>query len=170
MCEMPYAGILTNTFRRVLDLERRRAAVHGHGHGRHSNSDAQSSASSWGFSPATLALRNLLSPVGSPTLPPTQERSNEPPAPSATPGHGKRHPIDYEYVALDCSGSCRTIGGHTRNVNNMTERVVELVYFLRKVIEGRDAKGAAERNHNRRVLVHCQDGYVSANALTYADK
>jgi dual specificity MAP kinase phosphatase len=47
-----------------------------------------------------------------------------------------------------------------RNLNSMTDRVVDLVYFLRKIIEGRDKSGV-----KRRVLVHCQDGYTESSIV-----
>jgi dual specificity MAP kinase phosphatase len=50
-----------------------------------------------------------------------------------------------------------------RNLNTMTERVVDLVYFLRKIIEGRDKSGV-----KRRVLVHCQDGYTESSIVVLA--
>jgi dual specificity MAP kinase phosphatase len=50
-----------------------------------------------------------------------------------------------------------------RNLSTMTDRVVELVYFLRKIIEGRDRSG-----RKRRVLVHCQDGYTESSILVLA--
>lgn len=50
-----------------------------------------------------------------------------------------------------------------RNLNVMTDRVVELVYYLRKLVEGRD-KAARKR----RVLVHCQDGYTESSIIVLA--
>jgi len=45
-------------------------------------------------------------------------------------------------------------------MNVLVEKFVELIYFLRKIIEGRDKTGV-----KRRVLVHCQDGYTESSIL-----
>jgi dual specificity MAP kinase phosphatase len=45
----------------------------------------------------------------------------------------------------------------------MTDRVVDTVYFLRKIIEGRDKTGKT-----RRILIHCQDGYTESSIIVLA--
>lgn len=42
----------------------------------------------------------------------------------------------------------------------MVDRFVELIYFLRKLVEGRDKSGI-----KRRILIHCQDGYTESTIL-----
>lgn len=158
--DMPTAGALSATYRKLIDLDRRRHAASGD-----SSSHSQSGLS-WVASPATLALRNLLSPTSSPA--PLQDTgggsgSKRVASPSnEDPSHGRhrRSRVDGEYISLECAGSCRTISGQMRNLNSMTDRVVDLVYFLRKIIEGRDKSGV-----KRRVLVHCQDGYTESSIV-----
>lgn len=160
--DMPTAGALSATYRKLIDLDRRRHAASG------DSSSHSLSGLSWVASPATLALRNLLSPTSSPAPLPdagtgSGSGSKRVASPSnEDPSHGRhrRSRVDEEYVSLECAGSCRTISGQMRNLNSMTDRVVDLVYFLRKIIEGRDKSGV-----KRRVLVHCQDGYTESSIV-----
>ncbi|WVF66835.1 hypothetical protein IAT40_001577 [Kwoniella sp. CBS 6097] len=151
--DMPSPAGLTQAYQHLLQLDRRRRTV-------------EERSSSWTASPATLALRNLLSP--SPTSPTTSDVPSKRLA-SPTPDDRKLRSrseapvVDHEYVQLECSGSCRTITGQTRNLTYMTEKVVEVVYFLRKIVEGRDKSGI-----KRRVLVHCQDGYTESSIIVLA--
>ncbi|WVQ78690.1 hypothetical protein IAT38_000777 [Cryptococcus sp. DSM 104549] len=150
--EMPSPKTLDIAARKLVELDRHRAAT-------------EEIQSTWTASPATLALRNLLSPV------PSLTGTNDVPSKrTASPAPDERNlrarssaPIEREYVALECSGSCRTVTGHTRNIEQMTSRVVELVYWLRKLVEGRDSSG-----RKRRVLVHCQDGYTESSIIVLA--
>jgi dual specificity MAP kinase phosphatase len=160
--DMPTAGALSATYRKLIDLDRRRHAASG------DSSSHSLSALSWVASPATLALRNLLSPTSSPApLPDVISGSGSGSKRVASPsnedpsyGRHRRSRVDGEYISLECAGSCRTISGQMRNLNSMTDRVVDLVYFLRKIIEGRDKSGV-----KRRVLVHCQDGYTESSIV-----
>ena len=147
--DMPSTTAISSTYRRLLDLDRRRHATDGVSH-------------SWTASPATVALRNLLSPVQSPISAVPDAGPNKRVASPTTHEmtRRRRSRIEDEYVSLECAGSCRTITGQMRNLNTMSDRVVELVYFLRKVIEGRDKSGT-----KRLVLVHCQDGYTESTII-----
>ncbi|ODO06333.1 hypothetical protein L198_01565 [Cryptococcus wingfieldii CBS 7118] len=147
--EMPSASTLSMVQRKLLELDQHRGPTE-------EATQAQTTFN-WTASPATLALRNLLT---------AGPASNEVPAkrtasPSAEDRSSKARalPMEYQFVGLECSGSCRTITGQTRNLNTMTDRVVELVYFLRKIIEGRD------NGKKRKVLVHCQDGYTESSIV-----
>jgi dual specificity MAP kinase phosphatase len=144
--DMPTTAAISSTYRKLLDLDRRRHA-------------SNESSHAWVASPATVALRNILSPVQSPvqSMPDVGSKRVASPSRQET-ARRRRSRLDEEYVSLDCAGSCRTITGQMRNLNTMSDRVVELVYFLRKVIEGRDKSGT-----RRRVLVHCQDGYTESS-------
>ncbi|OCF45047.1 hypothetical protein I317_01098 [Kwoniella heveanensis CBS 569] len=148
--DMPSPAGLVKAYQHLLQLDRRRRTV-------------EERSSSWTASPATIALRNLLSP--SPTSPTTSDVPSKRLG-SPTPNDRKLRsrseaPVaDHEYVQLECSGSCRTITGQIRNPIYMTDKVVELVYFLRKLVEGRDKSGI-----KRRVLIHCQDGYTESSII-----
>ena len=149
--EMPASAAISATYRKLIDLDRRRHASEDNCH-------------AWVASPATVALRNLLSPVQSPApMSPdaTAKRVASPRSHETT--RNRRSRMDEAYASLECAGSCRTMSGQVRNLNSMTDRVVELVYFLRKIIEGRDKSGT-----KRRVLVHCQDGYTESSILVLA--
>ncbi|WVQ73811.1 hypothetical protein IAR50_003392 [Cryptococcus sp. DSM 104548] len=152
--EMPSLSTLSMVHRKLLELDQHRGPAE----------DALSqshSPFSWTASPATLALRNLLTagPAGN-EVPAKRTASPAPDDPDNN--KTRRRPMEYQYVGLECSGSCRTITGQTRNLNTMTDRVVELVYFLRKIIEGRD------NGKKRKVLVHCQDGYTESSIVVLA--
>ena len=146
--DMPSTASISTTYRKLMDLDRRR-------------NTSEEGCHAWVASPATVALRNLLSPVQSPS-PDVGSKRVASPGPHET-ARRRRSRLDEEYVSLDCAGSCRTITGQMRNFNTMSDRVVELVYFLRKIIEGRDKSGI-----KRRVLVHCQDGYTESSIMVLA--
>ena len=151
--DMPASAAIASAYRKIIDLDRRRHASDDNCH-------------AWVASPATVALRNLLSPAQSPTpmLPDAvavAKRITSPRSHETT--RNRRSRMDEEYVSLECAGSCRTMNGQVRNLNTMTDRVVELVYFLRKIIEGRDKSGT-----KRRVLIHCQDGYTESSIVVLA--
>ncbi|WWC69001.1 uncharacterized protein I206_102937 [Kwoniella pini CBS 10737] len=184
--EMPNSTHMATAYQHLVDIDKRRQPV-----------QAQI-APSWIASPATIALRNLLS--SSPATPTTLDIPSKRNA-SPSPNHDERNTrskssekneqttvsADHEYVSLECSGSCRTITGQTRNLNYMTDKVIELVYFLRKLVEGRPvdpayggspSKTRSTRSRpssssstsktavvKRRVLVHCQDGYTESSIL-----
>lgn len=146
--DMPSTSAISSTYRKLLEMDRRRHASEENNH-------------AWTASPATVALRNLLSPVQSPTTASPDSGSKRLASPTAYDMTRRRHSrLEEEYVSLDCAGSCRTITGQMRNLNTMSDRVVELVYFLRKVVEGRDKSGT-----KRRILVHCQDGYTESSII-----
>ncbi|GMK54531.1 hypothetical protein CspeluHIS016_0111170 [Cutaneotrichosporon spelunceum] len=152
--DMPTSAAIAVAYRQLLALDRVREQ----------HDEVQSS---WTASPATMALRNLLSPAG-PATP--QSMDNAPPprprvtelgiSPDESHIYAQQHAAENHYVAIECAGSCRTITGQMRNLATMAEKVVELVSFLRKIIEGRDKTGI-----KRQVLVHCQDGYTESSIL-----
>lgn len=142
MCDMPTSAAIAVAYRQLLALDRIRGTP----------AEVQSS---WTASPATTALRNLLSPPGPPTPAATFGTS-----PDESHIYAQQHAQENHYVPLDCAGSCRTITGQMRNLATMTEKVVELVTFLRKIVEGRDKTGI-----KRTVLVHCQDGYTESSII-----
>ncbi|WWD16740.1 hypothetical protein CI109_101171 [Kwoniella shandongensis] len=157
--EMPTSESLASAYRKLHDLDRRRQGT-------------EERTSSWIASPATIALRNLLSPSSPSSA--NAFASDVPAKRTASPSPDQRNlrprsnlvngPLaEPEYVALECAGSCRTITGQTRNLSHMTDKVIELVYFLRKIVEGRDTSGK-----KRRVLVHCQDGYTESSIIVLA--
>jgi len=151
--EMPSAGVLNSTTRKLAEMDKRKAESEESGH-------------AWIPSPATIALRNLLSPVSaSSPLPDVGSKRVASPTPheALRPRRARRSNHDSDFVALDCAGSCRTITGQMRSLTMMTDRVVELVYFLRKLVEGRDKSG-----RKRRILVHCQDGYTESSIIVLA--
>nr|XP_018264408.1 uncharacterized protein I303_02574 [Kwoniella dejecticola CBS 10117]OBR86566.1 hypothetical protein I303_02574 [Kwoniella dejecticola CBS 10117] len=151
--EMPNTAHLAKAHQHLLDIDKRRQPV-----------EIQTSHS-WIASPATIALRNLLS--SSPSTPTTSDvpskrnaspdRGDERNTRSRSSEENDKHLVspDHEYVSLECSGSCRTITGQMRNLAYMTDKVIEVVHFLRRLVEGRP----------RRVLVHCQDGYTESSIL-----
>ncbi|WOO78923.1 Dual specificity protein phosphatase PPS1 [Vanrija pseudolonga] len=147
--DMPSTATLAMTYRQLVALDRSR--------------QSSESESSWSSSPATLALRNLLSPSGSsqptPALP-EPRTSILGTSPDESHIYAQQHAAENHYVALECAGSCRTITGQMRNLATMTEKVLELISFLRKVVEGRDKTGV-----KRLVLVHCQDGYTESSIV-----
>ncbi|OXG71453.1 hypothetical protein C349_07178 [Cryptococcus neoformans var. grubii Br795] len=153
--EMPGTSALSSAYRKLLDIDRRR---------REAGEESQSSSAfNWTASPATHALRNLLSPSSSSVATEVPSKRTASPAPSDRQLRAKPSlTTDHEYVALDCAGSSRTITGHTRNMVVMTDRVIELVYFLRKLVEGRD------NGKKRKILVHCQDGYTESSIIVLA--
>ncbi|KAK8861357.1 hypothetical protein IAR55_002176 [Kwoniella newhampshirensis] len=156
--EMPTSEGLAAAHRKLHELDRKRQS-------------SEDRTSSWIASPATIALRNLLSP--SPSSP-NMLASDVPSKRTASPSPDQRNLrprsnavngliAEADHVALECAGSCRTITGQTRNLSHMTDKVIELVYFLRKIVEGRDTLGK-----KRRVLVHCQDGYTESSIIVLA--
>ncbi|BEI80203.1 hypothetical protein CcaverHIS002_0107320 [Cutaneotrichosporon cavernicola] len=152
--DMPTSAAIAVAYRQLLALDRVR--------GQHDEVQ-----NTWTASPATTALRNLLSPAG-PATPQINESTPLPrpranalgTSPDETHIYAQQHAVENHYVAIECAGSCRTITGQMRNLATMTEKVVELVSFLRKIIEGRDKTGI-----KRQVLVHCQDGYTESSIL-----
>ncbi|WVQ94444.1 hypothetical protein IAU59_001523 [Kwoniella sp. CBS 9459] len=151
--DMPSPTGLNQAYQHLLQLDRRRRTV-------------EARSSSWTASPATIALRNLLSP--SPTSPvtsdvPSKRVASPSPDDRKLRSRSEAPATDHEYVQLECSGSSRTITGQIRNLSYMTEKVIELVYFLRKIVEGRDKSGV-----KRRVLIHCQDGYTESSIIVLA--
>lgn len=154
--DMPTSAAIAVSYRQLLALDRIRG-------------QPAEVASSWTASPATMALRNLLSPPGPPTpaaneipaaLPRLRSTTSFGTSPDESHIYAQQHAAENHYVAIECAGSCRTITGQMRNLATMTEKVIELVTFLRKIIEGRDKTGI-----KRTVLVHCQDGYTESNIL-----
>lgn len=151
--EMPTSAMLTHVYKRLVDMDKRRKAEEIEHH-------------SWVASPATIALRNLLTPGGSTGAPPdTGSKRASSPSDESTPTKTRkaRGADNYEAIYMDCAGSCRTITGQLRNLTQMTDKVVELVYFLRKLVEGRDKTGI-----KRRILVYCQDGYTESSIIVLA--
>lgn len=147
--EMPPTSGISSAYRKLVELDRRRATTEDTTH-------------SWLPSPATIALRNLLTPASSPGPSPNEASIKRTASPADETGRQRRR-IDEEFVTLECAGSCRTMTGQLRSVATMTEKIVELVYFLRKIVEGRDKSGI-----KRRVLVHCQDGYTESSIIVLA--
>ena len=144
--EMPSAAVLNQTYRKLTEQDKRRSKI-------------EEEKPSWTASPATLALRNLLSPSASAsTLPDLPAKRGA--SPLDEHSRQRRLKCDDEYVALMCSGSGRPFNGPQRNLNVLAEKFVELIYFLRKIVEGRDKSGI-----KRKVLVHCQDGYTESSIL-----
>lgn len=142
--DMPTTALLALAYRSLLALDRVKAAEQGH----------------WSSSPATVALRNLLSPANSSSAqspPPQQQLAT---SPDETHMYAQQHAAEHRYVTLDCAGSCRTLSGQLRNLATMTDKVIELVNFMRKLIDGRDKAGI-----KRKILVHCQDGYTESSIL-----
>ena len=147
-CDMPVPSAFTVAQRKLLEADKRKDEMVEEDH-------------AWVPSPATIALRSLLSPSTSPQpLPDVGSKRGGSPPPNATRQRRRRSNSQEDYVSIDCAGSCRTITGQWRNLAVMTERMVDFVYFLRKIIEGRDQSG-----RKRRVLVHCQDGYTESSIL-----
>lgn len=152
-CDMPVTTTLRNTTTKLQEMDKRKKEQEESGH-------------AWIPSPATIALRNLLSPIHSPVaLPDVGSKRVASPTPhdQTRPRRARRSNTDNDYVSLECAGSCRTITGQMRNLSVMTDRVVELVYFLRKLVEGRDKSA-----RKRRILVHCQDGYTESSIIVLA--
>ncbi|WWC87495.1 uncharacterized protein L201_002385 [Kwoniella dendrophila CBS 6074] len=151
--EMPSTTHLSTAYQHLLDIDKRRRP----------KEEVPAASTSWVASPATIALRNLLSP--SPSMPATPIKRTASPGLEERKQRSKSNagddklPMDHEYVSLECSGSCRTITGQTRNLNYMTDKVIELVYFLRKLVE------AIPNGKKRKVLVHCQDGYTESSII-----
>jgi len=143
--EMPSTGALNLAHRQLAEQDARRTKI-------------EEEKPSWTASPATLALRNLLSPSSSasalPDLPAKRGAS-----PLDEHNRQRKAKRDDEHVKLVCSGSGRPLGPQ-RSLNLLADKFVELIYFLRKIIEGRDKSGL-----KRKVLVHCQDGYTESSIL-----
>lgn len=135
--DMPTTAALAGSYRSLVSLDRLR----------------QNETASWSNSPATMALRSLLSP-GEP------RQTELGTSPDESHLYAQQHAAQHHYVAIECAGSCRTITGQMRNLATMTDKVIELVTFLRKLVEGRDKTGI-----KRTVLVHCQDGYTESSII-----
>jgi dual specificity MAP kinase phosphatase len=148
--DMPLTVTLANAYRSLATLDRVR------------QQNAENNTA-WGLTPATQALRNLLSPGvnGGLSTPPTPTESQQiSTSPDETRLYAQQHAAQHHYVSVECAGSCRTITGQMRNLATMTDKVVELVNFLRKLVEGKDKTGT-----KRKVLIHCQDGYTESSIL-----
>ena len=170
MIDMPSPQVLTSTYRRLLSLDERRDKEEAESAKSMSRSPSATESQttptnqSWTASPATIALRNLLSPPLSPS--PTEDSigSKRVASPSGAESPRQRRPRTkrVDFVSIQCAGSSRSFmpTPTPRNLNNIVDRVVELVYFLRKIIEGRDKSG-----RKRRVLVHCLDGYTESSII-----
>ena len=118
-------------------------------------------------SPATVALRNLLSPnTSSPSLPESGGAGVKRAATDSKDGErNARNPAKAaRYVPITVSGCSRTAGMSGVRPKEMIDRLVALVYWLRKLIEGRDGTKSRPRN----VLVYCQDGYTENSLLALA--
>ncbi|EIW69112.1 hypothetical protein TREMEDRAFT_44314 [Tremella mesenterica DSM 1558] len=156
LAEMPTSSQLTAAYRKLLDLDKSRRS--------------EDSSNSWTSSPATIALRNLLSPSSSSLTPSSSpaissvndvgSKRNASPSDEGSTRQRRSKTSNHEYVSLECSDSCRSPHGLNRNLTIMVDKIVELVYFLRKIIEGRDKSGI-----KRKVLIHCQDGYTESSIL-----
>jgi len=156
--EMPNRQALTSCFRRLQRLDEQRAKA---------KAAESTDESSWAPSPATIALRNLLSspkssPVESsaPLTPNKRTSSPTPPEQRRRPAPSSTDPYDNVYIDLDVAGSCRSITGQLRNLELMSDRVIDTVYFLRRAVEGRD-----QTRKKRTILVHCQDGYTESSII-----
>lgn len=145
--DVPSTSTMSQAYRRLADLDRRR-------------SKADESSYSWTASPATMALRNLLSPSSSPTGSMTDVPSKRGASPLEEDGRQRRLRHDAEYVSLDCAGTGRPYRPAPAGSPSMVDRFVEFIYCLRKLVEGRDKAGV-----KRRILVHCQDGYTESSIL-----
>jgi dual specificity MAP kinase phosphatase len=185
-CDMPTTSNLNLANKKLVDLDKKKKRQQRNlqlklginttpGKTDH---DSRSPGQSWLPSPATIALRNLLSAspssstttesglkrVASPT-PQDKNRYNRPRTRSTDREEQEQVAQEEadkptrEYISIDCAGSCRTFTGQMRNLHVMTERVIELVTFLRKQIEGKE---------KRKVLVHCQDGYTESSIIVLA--
>jgi dual specificity MAP kinase phosphatase len=115
-----------------------------------------SSESTWASSPAASALRNLLSSPSQPSTPtsPAKRASNE----SLSELEKSK-----EFIVMQVAGSCRRTFGQTKALSVMADRTAETVYFLRKLVEGRDRTGI-----KRKILVYCQDGYTETSIIILA--
>lgn len=145
---MPSSVVLDIVYRQLQDLDRKRNEAYRKRH----KEDATS--------PATLALRNLLGP-SSPQKSETHKRLASP-SPTEDRDRQQRSRFEHDYISLECSGACRRITGQMRSIPRMTDSIVELVYFLQKVINTKH--GRTKRN----ILVHCQDGYTESSILVLA--
>jgi dual specificity MAP kinase phosphatase len=144
--EMPSTADLNQTYRSLIEQDKRRNTI-------------EEEKPSWTASPATLALRNLLSPSASAsTLPELPAKRGASPLDESS--RQRKSKCNDDVVDVMCSGSGRPFNGPQRNLNVLAEKFVELIYFLRKIIEGRDKSGI-----KRKVLVHCQDGYTEHSIL-----
>jgi dual specificity MAP kinase phosphatase len=152
--DMPLTTALASVYRSLGTLDRMR-------HQQQQQQQQQPEAlSSWTMSPATQALRSLLSPGSTPQGEPPSAASQLGTSPDETSAYSQQHAAQHHYISIECAGSCRTITGQMRNLATMTEKVIELVSFLRKLVEGKDKTGT-----KRKVLVHCQDGYTESSII-----
>lgn len=150
-CDMPSTSVMSGVYRKLADLDKRRGKA---------DEAAAAASQLWVASPATLALRNLLSPVPSPTGTSPDTPLKRGASPLEEDGRQRRLRHDNEYVSIDCAGTGRPYRPLPSGSPNMVDRFVELIYFLRKLVEGRDKLGI-----KRRILVHCQDGYTESSIL-----
>lgn len=150
--DMPSSSSLSATYKALLEQERKKQ-------------QEETSSRSWVPSPATIALRNLLSPSSSSNdIPAKRTSSPESYETSRSrPRRSQQQSHDEPNLTINCAGSCRTINGQMRPLTTMSDKIVELVYFLRKLVEGRDRSGL-----KRKILVHCQDGYTESSILVLA--
>lgn len=145
--DIPSTSAMSQCYRRLADLDKRRGKADDGSH-------------SWTASPATLALRNLLSPTSSPTGLPDVPSKRGASSPIEEDGRQRRSRQDAEYVSIECAGTGRPYRPLPAGSPSMLDRFVEFIYHLRKLVEGRDKAGI-----KRRVLVHCQDGYTESSIL-----
>ena len=125
-------------------------------------------------SPATVALRNLLTPVNSLTSPPvsaanssTGTKRSASPSSDLQPRRTRSNQSKRsKHVALSITGYSRNVFGFkSPSQKEAVDKVVELIYWLRNIIERRDG---SRGSRNRQVLVHCQDGYTESSIIVLA--
>ena len=125
-------------------------------------------------SPATVALRNLLTPVNSLTSPPisagTGTKRSASPASDLKENQPRRTRSNQskrnKHVTLSITGYSRNVFGiKSPSQKEAVDKVVELIYWLRNIIERRDG---SRGSRNRQVLVHCQDGYTESSIIVLA--
>ena len=138
-------------------------------------------------SPATIALRNLLSPI---TAAMDKERTSPVPSGNAKRGASEsrddlahipssknprsegqsendRQTARNPFATILCPGSSRTCFGQMRNQAMMVDRLCTLVEFLRRIAVGIPVfeGGPARPEHAHKMLVHCHDGYTESTIL-----
>lgn len=145
--EIPSVSAMSQVYRRLADLDKRRGKADDGSH-------------SWTASPATVALRNLLSPTSPSTGLPDVPSKRGASSPLEEDGRQRRSRQDAEYIPLECAGTGRPYRPLPAGSPSMLDRFVDFIYLLRKLVEGRDKAGV-----KRRVLVHCQDGYTESSIL-----
>ncbi|ORX36396.1 hypothetical protein BD324DRAFT_651636 [Kockovaella imperatae] len=120
--------------------------------------------------PATVALRNLLSPNSSQSTLPEQGGSASLKRAAATDmregeRNGRNGAKQARYVSMTVAGCSRSTSVHGARPREMVDRLVAMVYWLRKLIERRDGTNPRRA---RNVLVYCQDGYTENSMLVLA--